>query len=1089
MGHSFKIEQSLSEKWIEKINTIHNDDCLYLIDWFTVNDVCYGVGIYPKTNNLCKFKANLTPCLFVWCRDETILHSIIVHATQLVDFKRGIKKCNIDKFKSNYASYIDELLDNGNADANWQLFEVPTFSFHGSKKLHTMLNSNTSVLSYISTTASWSVEIFLMIHNYLKNKDGDHSIYSTMLNRNLDTDASNFKPELDIMVFDIETVSHEDHRLPMGNQMTDIIFSITIIKYSKNKNLCELETIFNIPLNVEDELTKSFDIINNHKKPYTYVKSRNTKIVNSEEELLQETFRHFQDDRFKPYILLGYNSRFYDLTFLLRRSVMLNMPEIEHFYYRYGILTFGHNMFHIDMQQIILKYYRGELSSFSLKNVAKELLEHVAKVDFDARLLRYIYKTILDDESIHDGKFTSDQCSGYSGDKWSVDLETLSYYNDMDSIVVLSLWLQLQYEEFLLFVTKSNFISLLRVAQTGVSEYLNNNIIYEGLTRSMVCTNHFHDSYTYNDKLNIKTNFNILASSNNKESAGYGGGFNFRDSKEYIPSIIAMDAQAYYPELIAGFNLSHETTTLFTVQGLLEIIKEYPDKKIDCDIYRFCTHKNIIPETTIDNLDLLDNMSSKQYIFNIQDNGTLISIDYLNKLQPTERLLLISKRPGLLSNIIKHRNHIRNIAKSSKKSLNSSIEKAEELTGIFEISNNTEEVMEDDEDDFEDYEAANDAIPDAEEVMEDEDDFEDYEAEETTKELIDFDINTYKIARLNKTEEEYMVISHYKVISKAEFMKYKNPLEALNTYIFHLKRDFIRVNSQYRNMKIINNSIYGLLGAQFGALKCKNIAAASTMLGRKYIIEAAKIGREINCRCVYSDTDSVFFDVSKSTVKDPSKYIITKVKNINQHLILNAKTYQDIFIIAKKKYIANSDAVFSRGINKNGPLLWNENIYKFYTKYICQKTPVYMKDVFDIMYDLYTCTYKQIKNNRKLILCNMHIMDEDNYKTNTPAKKLITRIKKEIPYYVFGSKLTYFNILKDVPTTTHFGLDIELETIPLKYINLYQFYSKIIKTLFDIISYSITRTNEERNLLIKYPMNIFVYENLNAFIKANSEQN
>ncbi|QLI62362.1 DNA polymerase [Dikerogammarus haemobaphes nudivirus] len=1080
----YNIEEESQNIFIEKLKNAEQNEYLYILDWLTVKNTCYAVGISQKNNGaLMKFKTKIQPTLYVWSKDLKTVTNLLVHATGLLNTTtRKITECNRGKlYHNNQATVIDELVQSGNEKKAWKMFAVPLQTFYGCKKLHTILNANQSTLRYISTTSCWNLEILVMLTMHAKYPTRDKiPIFSTLINEKLlYNDTVVYEPNLDVMIFDIETVSHEDHRLPMGDNTTDHISSITIVKYSTSKNIYELETIFNIPIKNQQELEKAKTIIENHNKPYKYIQKRNTEIVNTETSILRKTLKHFMDPRFNVFILLGFNSKYYDMSFLLRRASYLNMIEIDNFFYMHGIVTYGPKMIHIDMQQIIQKYYRGELSAFSLKVVAKELLEHTNKVDFNARNIRYIYNYFLETENINEGKFSSDICSNYVGVPWDIDLETLSYYNDMDSLIVLALWVELQYENFLLFVSREHFIPLSRIALTGVSEYLNINVIVEGLKLGILCTNHHNKQGIVTKNVHIKINLNKLASSTKVETAGYGGGFNYRCKKEHLKSVIAMDAQAYYPEIIAGFNLSHETTMLFTVDGLKQLRNIYPNMNFSIKIFRFSTHKNLTSEDDISNLDLLDNMSNKQYLFGFLDNGSEITIEDISKLPDDERLLIISKTPGLLSQLITKRNFVRNIAKSSKKTINGLIETTQEIYAQFEIEQAKLEAKNENEDQEENDE------DDDDEEEEEEIDLAALEEDEKEIELKPFDINNYLIPQNSLSDEEYMVTQHYKTLGKKDFKYILNKCDAVNTYITFLKRDFVRINSQYRNMKLINNSIYGLLGSQYGVLKGKNIAAAATMIGRKYIIEAAKIGQRINCRCVYSDTDSVFFSSKNSIIKEPMKYIEQEFNKCNQHLILNSKIYHDIFIIAKKKYIARTETIFSRGINKNGPALWNEKIYNFYKKYICDETPIYMKDVYKILYDMYIETYAQIKQNPNLILCNMHIMDEDSYKTNTPAKKLIQRIRTEIPSYKFGNKIVYFNILKNIPTTTFLGLDIELLKTPLNEINLYQFYGKISKTLFDIISFRITETNKTRNVYTKYSATTFKHENLYAFIAAN----
>ena len=71
-------------------------------------------------------------------------------------------------------------------------------------------------------------------------------------------------------------------------------------------------------------------------------------------------------------------------------------------------------------------------------------------------------------------------------------------------------------------------------------------------------------------------------------------------------------------------------------------------------------------------------------------------------------------------------------------------------------------------------------------------------------------------------------------------------IDSIKRYKTLLESEYVRINGKYHNMIIVNNSNYGLLGsASAGVLKGKNVAAAATMLGRKYIKETAKYGHQI----------------------------------------------------------------------------------------------------------------------------------------------------------------------------------------------------------------------------------------------------
>lgn len=1049
---AFHISNESTNEWLNTIENLNNDEHLFITNWVTNNTHIFGIGLNDE-NKLFKFQTNLQPCLYVWSQNEQILKALLTHLHKYVDSSRAIEKVNLDyKFLNNQTTLIDKFLKNNRYSKSWDLYKIYTTSFKSSKNLHTLLVESPTFSYHIAAFGVWNIECLIMLELFLKyNKD--INIYSVYINKNLDILNKDKKSTFNVVVFDIETVSHEDFRLPFGENKTDVINSIVLVDY-KNNSDCVMHTIFNLPITNIDEQEKALDMIKNNKKTYKYITKRKCTLVNSEEELLRETFKLL--DKQNYYVAIGYNSKTYDMPFLLKRAIFLGMPEMNKFYYKNGIITYGTQMTHIDMYQVISKYYVNELPNFTLKTVSTNLLDSTEKVSFNARYLRYIYKQIEDANSIHDGEFKD----------YEINLSNMAYYNDMDSLIVLALWLEFQYEDFLLYVTRDYKLPFDRIAQTGVSEYLNNNIIYEGLLRHTICTAHHNTQISYNDKFYVQTNLNKLASSTKLESAGYGGGFNYRDKLEYQKDdVYAMDALAYYPEIISGFNLSHETTLLFTVQELINIIKSNESEVIEmlkkCKIFRFCTHKNINATENINDLDLIDNLSAKLYIFNYNDNGSIINVQDLYSLNNDDRLLIIDNDSlGLLSSLITHRNKIRGIAKNTKKALESQIELCDEIIMDLELNTKGDDDMEIDFDD------------DDNNIDENEDDgmeidFDDDGADDDTTSKV-FDINNYTIKKSpSEREEMYIVKSHYELLNKNDFMKFENPIECVKEYQNYIKNDYIRVNCHYRNMKIVNSSIYGLLGSQYGILKGKNIAAAATMIGRKYIIEAAKFGHEINCRLVYSDTDSVFFSIKNSTHPKPIRYIQDSINSLNSRIILNAKLYSNIFIMAKKKYIAQSGGIFSRGINKHGPVLWNQKLYEFYEKYICNDVDVYMSDVKNIFKNMFKDTYEQLKLDKTLILCTMYIKNDGDYKTQTPAKKLIDRITKEVPSYKFDNKITYFHIFKNNPHNAEFGLDFELDKFDLKKLNLYKFYSSIIKTLFTILSQAINITNKKRGIFVK----------------------
>ncbi|UBZ25485.1 DNA polymerase [Crangon crangon nudivirus] len=1028
--HPFQLELRSRIRWLAKIPIVSKS--LYALEWVydDLHDEYYLVGIDIAKKTLARFKAPIKSCLYVWMIDQE--HIKLLSNLKYIDKSRPIERIDGITFRNNQVTLLDELLNNDRIGNKWILYRIPTTNYDATKQLHKLIVSTQALAYHIATLSDWSVNIQALMAMYICNQDVA-AIHCVTIDPKLNIQPQSTYQQFDIMTYDIETVSHSTHRVPMGEEKSDIINSIALCQYMPNLNIFRHHTFFNLPV---DDPERAYELMT-LQKTYKYNLQHSCHIYNTEEDLLNHFFRYLLQEAPDCYILLGYNSKGYDMPYLFRRAIYLNLPAMNNFYYRNGILLYGYKMIHIDMYQVITKYYANELDSFSLKNVAKYLLNDTQKVDLNAVDLRYIYKHMME-QGLGNGTY----------DEWNVDLSKMALYNDMDSILVLSLWLEYAYGDFLILGTQRYKLSLLRLPQTAIGEYLGTSIIHEGLRKNYICASHYNRPFSYNASLYVSLDIDKLVASNDDPNSSYGGGFNYRDKTDHVKNVVAMDAQAYYPQIIAGFNISHETVLNVTVDILRKLLSQEPTVAAylsNCVIMRFCTHKNVLKDVDTDNRDLLDYISTKFYIFGKNDNASIITISQLSLLPPEERLMVINNNyRGLLADLVAHRNTIRNTARDTKKFMDKLLAQTREmLKGL----------------------------------------------DQSGPGIASFELSKFLLTKpIDMLGEIWMVHCHYRPLSTADIESYANPMASVKEYLDTLTRENIRINSIYRNTKLENNSLYGLMGSAYaGVLRGKNTAAAVTMIGRKYIVEAAKIGHSINCRLVYSDTDSVMFTVENANHPNPVEYIEKQALALNPLFMLKSEYYQDMFIIAKKKYLAFANGNLSRGINKNGPALWDAQIYEFYTTYIREGQQATMADVHNILVNMYTNAYKKIKDNNQLVLCRMSIKIDEPYKTQTPAKRLIDRITEEYPQYIIPRKIHYFHILKNLATKVHFGMDFELKTASLGDFNLYKFYSSISKTLYDILAYTITRTNFERyGIYTKYNFNTYKKDNLLAFNAANS---
>ncbi len=1057
MGRSI---ESNKNEWVYNIPDTIDGFHLHIIDWFVDDDDYYGIGINVETKRLEKFKVkNINSGLYVWAHDIDTIKDLLVNINDC-----DVTHVNCDKlYFNNNTSVIDDILDNGRYGQNWKLFKIKTKTFVESSILYYQISKNVGFSYKIATLGIWNISVFMMLEFHRQNKN---QIYGTMINNMLDY-GINTEFNIPTVVFDIETVSNYDHRIPMGTYHSDHIMSITIIIED------EIITIFNLPVEDENELNAAKTIIDSiNVNDYYKMKSRKTFIYHSEIDLLNHVFRIFNSLDF-AYVCLGYNSRGYDMPFLLARAVYLNMPQIKDFYYMNGILSYGINMIHIDLHQVLVKYFEKELSSYTLKNVAKKLLDDTStqKVDFNARNLRYIYKYIYEHNHINNGKYDNILCDQQN--TWGITLDIMAKYNEMDCLVVLALWDKLQYESFLKYASRVFFLPFTRVAVSLNNEYLSTNMIYECLQRCMIFTEHSHLQFAKNNNIMFSQDIDIVAASD-LEAKSFNGAFNERKKRGYYSTVYAMDARAYYPELISGENISHETVSLMRISDLKILVKEckYKDFDHEYKIIKFCTHKqlnDVYCDVNKNVKEIIDSIASAAYVHNFVDNCTTIKFENLHHYNEKDKIIIIKKtRRGILSKIIEERNILRNIAKANKKIIERHIETCGDLLGQYELQNAIGDNDEEKEISYSDDEE--------EDILYSDDD-------DMTPTTYSYDM--CKIQRAVGEEESiYLVKPQLKILTKKEFDKFDSKIEALKKYIEHLQHEYTRINSHYRNMKLLNNSIYGLLGANYGIFRAKNIAAIVTMMGRQFIIESALIGNKINGNMIYSDTDSVFFELDNCLVKNPADYIVNQVQKLNSHVILNSKIYKHMFIMSKKMYIAtHNDMIFSRGIDKNGPALWKFMLDKFYTRFIVNKEHLDFEGVYDVLYDMYDETYEKIKNSREQLLQTVNIKERSDYKMTTAITKLYDRITIEMPHYKFDRKVSCFKkIPNDDINILHLALDIELDDTPLHNLNIYKFYSGIISYLYLILSYAIKQTTlTVHDYIIKYKMSDFKNTNKIAF--------
>lgn len=1061
------IDAYYSNKKLDVTPDIEQNDYVYSMEILTRHQDFYLLGCDEKGyQKKCRLD-DTQPGLYVWVQSYSDLYCMV--RLKYLDLTRNTTDCGCS-LTATGVSLLDRVLNTNmvhrdDEEPNWFMYKIPTKTYDDSRNLYFLLTESVAFSSYIKCTALWSLEMFLMLEKFCKTKSWQNvTMYGVYLNSLMENCFTKATPIIDFVAFDIETGSHDRNRIPMGELKTDVLLSTSIVKITAYE-----KTLYSISNCTEhaSKINCKLLIENGRETKYPYNLTRKVMVMEKEIDVLRETLKLlFTPKRFS--FILGYNSKGYDISFLLKRSVYLGLVEADDFYVQSGIITYSLFTTHIDIYLIIEKYYKGELSSFSLKNVVSECINHASKVDLDAVELRFIYMHMLDNGIPENGEFP----------QWNTTLAEMAHYNDVDSILVMRLWYELGYDQFLIDVSRNYIISMIRLGQSEISEYVSTKYQLTAFVNNILACTHHENVLVDADNMVIKYDNGKLVASvdNNGKEGSYGGGYNYCESKKIHYDVDMCDYVAYYPYLIEGFNISPETCCLVSVKCALTFLNEDNCKHIE--MYRFNAHKS--------SPDPIANKIEARLLLNgIIDNVSVVLLKDLTCMDLNSKIILLDRKHiGILTRVMKHQNNVRDIAKSNKKTIQAISEKINEALSIklmeeemgetFTSINQTNNAADDDDgfsDDDED-EAKVDAA--------DDDGFsDDDEAEASTESNKDETCINYGMSDVD------LVSFRIKMPTPGEILKMD--IDMLNVWQNKLSAEFSRLNSMYRSLKIENSGMYGLLGSAFGGVKAKHVAGIVTCFGRKYIIETAKIAQKNNYMVVLIDTDSVFM----RALDDPNRKnnIPATMARINPKLELNTKRYPCVFTITKKVYIASYDGCFSRGITKNGPHIWADTLYDAFKTYILNKEQITTKDLIAKLQLIYRNLYNLLGINKKLVLCKMNIKDISEYKCGaTPTKMLMERIVNENPNYVFDRKLIYFHLMRNNAKEVVFEIDYKLNDTHLSQLNLFKFFSKIHTPLYHIFSMAMTDyLREKKNIHYSITKKAFFEYLYVAFIKARLE--
>lgn len=540
-------------------------------DLITVKDAVYALGS-DSDGKLVKSLLKTKTKLYVWVYDKTDIWPLInlKYYNENVEFK--FYDIKMSTFKN---CALETLFDKRD---QYTLCSVSTNSFKDTMQLHHLLMSSFPFSQSIKTTSNWTIELMCTLDYMVHfNKYPSH-LYWNMVDYNERIIVERKKNNIEqlIVSFDIETISIYDKRIPTGEDCFDMIFSCVFSVKTPNSNDIIIYSFLNTG-------TVNYEFIKERYKNYDE-SGKYTRIVEffkTEQELLHRIINFLitiSDGR--RYLLIGYNINAYDIPFIINRCVLYNMTEYYHLFHQHKQVSYiGIFMEPIDVYLLIKKYFEvdgNKLKSYSLNEVCKIVLESENKVDVSAVDIRFVYRSMLS---------PADTLTFYG-----YYYPKIVYYNEMDTILVFSIWDKLQLNNYLTFICKEFFIHPQRWLCGKMNESLCNRILISALKSNNVITNvHNKTAKITNDGFCKDVDYNVYISEN--ADSTFSGGFNYRFSKDVFAKTCAFDFITYYPKIIEHFNISPENVAILNFNQLYQlkhILSNIEDKIL---IYLYNEHK------------------------------------------------------------------------------------------------------------------------------------------------------------------------------------------------------------------------------------------------------------------------------------------------------------------------------------------------------------------------------------------------------------------------------------------------------------------------------------------------------------------
>lgn len=998
-----------------KINNLPDckDNFIWSLEYAYNNENIYCFGIEHESGKHVKLKINIEAGLFLFAHTVENIEMI----KNILEPQQEIIVYDL-KFKNSNKTYLDTVFDTSK-NKDMVLFKITTKSFEESKRLYYIMRSTLCFNNAFELTHKWSIEMFLYIYQMVlfKNKHGV-SLISTWINNDLFVQKEHkSKPEAlnNMLYFDIETISSDPVRVPNGSCVDDLLFSVSLLFCHEGKIECKCLILLPIDKDVADKYIEQITHDDLQKQYGHIIHNRSIEIYNSEIDLLMRMYDLMLDPyKGQFFYCVGFNSNNYDMSFIFYRSLHYHKlyKYYKQFKFQIMCLTFGLNMYHVDLQMFLKKYYK-EGNSFSLKTFSTTILDAETKEDVNPVTFRYLFVDVYKNKHDIIKLFTYSNSSSYT-------LSKVILYNDIDSILLFRLWGASFVKNTIDETTNKHIMPVHRLIYAESGEFLEMYMI-----NSILCDSDYFMVYTENETT-IDTPYDSYLTFNKSESIksikkslntnnSYDGGLNCVYCGYYGESY-SLDFVTYYTKQLDGYNVSHETSMCLTFEHVMALYNMGLHFE-NCIFFMFHSHKSE-KETDVTVYNFLNGLENND-CFSIKE---IIENKY--KFKKNQRLVLIYiGERGFLSTYAKKQNELRSSVKDQKKCVRTYYENVFDI--IVNKQNNIHHYDDDDDDE------------DEEDMFQNSDDDDDNDDVETNSAIVEKTSNDINIEMLMADKLKKLTIDELKIIAE------------------QANAEIQRLEAHDRSLKIYNSSLYGFLGSHGSVMRAKYIAAIVTFLGRRNIIETAKIVLKYGGIVLMIDTDGLI--MKNKLHEDTHLKVIKYMLNENPCLELSAKKYNMTLVLSKKVYITKNDSneYSSRGINKFGPHCWNQILYMAIEEYYTHKKGNITKQtIIETIHKIYQFVYNIIKQDHSVAIITRKIKELSEYKKNSDTTKLLKYMIEKNANVTLSKSVDFFFLLNEnKPNDTILA---PKEELGVEYdhtrVNIFKFISKIHKPLYKIIS-------------------------------------